>query len=87
MDALLTSAGPLLTSVGLILGGILLVALLGIIGLRFYTLSSKERAFVRTGAGSQKVVLNGGAFVVPGIHEIVIVNMKTLRLEVDKSGR
>ena len=87
MDALLTSAGPLLTSVGLILGGILLVALLGIIGLRFYTLSSKERAFVRTGAGSQKVVLNGGAFVIPGIHEIVIVNMKTLRLEVDKSGR
>jgi len=87
MDALLSSAGPLLTSAGLILGGILLLALLGIIGLKFYTLSSKERAFVRTGAGSQKVVLNGGAFVVPGIHEIVIVNMKTLRLEVDKSGR
>ena len=65
----------LLTSAGLILGGVLLIALLGIIGLKFYTLSSKERAFVRTGAGSQKVVLNGGAFVIPGIHEIVIVNM------------
>ncbi|MEO6363780.1 MAG: flotillin domain-containing protein [Caldimonas sp.] len=78
---------PLLTSAGFILGGIVLVAVLGLIGLRFYTLSSKERAFARTGAGSQKVVLNGGAFVIPGIHEIVIVNMKTLRLEVDKSGK
>ncbi len=77
----------LLTSAGFILGGIILVAVLGGIGLRFYTLSSKERAFARTGAGSQKVVLNGGAFVIPGIHEIVIVNMKTLRLEVDKSGK
>ncbi len=54
----------LLTSAGFILGGIVVIAVLGGIGLRFYTLSSKERAFARTGAGSQKVVLNGGAFVI-----------------------
>jgi uncharacterized membrane protein YqiK len=77
----------ILASAGFILGAFVLIAVLGAIGLRFYTLSSKERAFARTGAGSQKVVLNGGAFVIPGIHEIVIVNMKTLRLEVDKSGK
>lgn len=87
MDNFLPSFGALLTSAGVILGIILFIAVLGFIGLKFYTLASKEKAFVRTGAGSQKVVLNGGAFVIPGIHEIVDVNMKTLRLEVDKQGR
>jgi uncharacterized membrane protein YqiK len=49
-----------------------------------YLRSSKERAFVRTGLGGQKVVLNGGAFVLPIIHEVIPVNMNTLRLEVTR---
>ena len=49
-----------------------------------YLRSSKERAFVRTGLGGQKVVMNGGAFVVPIAHEVVPVNMNTLRLEVSR---
>src|SRR5262245_47009418 len=48
--------------------------------------SSKEVAFVRTGMGGQKVVMNGGAFVLPIVHEVIPVNMNTLRLEV-KRGR
>ena len=51
-----------------------------------YRRSSKEVAFVRTGLGGQKVVMNGGAFVLPIIHEVIPVNMNTLRLEV-KRGR
>jgi uncharacterized membrane protein YqiK len=47
-----------------------------------YLRSSKERAFVRTGLGGQKVVMNGGALVLPIIHEVIPVNMNTLRLEV-----
>jgi uncharacterized membrane protein YqiK len=47
-----------------------------------YLRSSKERAFVRTGLGGQKVVLDGGAFVLPIVHEVIPVNMNTLRLEV-----
>ena len=47
-----------------------------------YLRSSKERAFVRTGLGGQKVVLNGGAFVLPIVHDVIPVNMNTLRLEV-----
>ena len=42
----------------------------------------KERAFVRTGLGGQKVVLDGGAFVLPIVHDVIPVNMNTLRLEV-----
>jgi len=47
-----------------------------------YLRSSKERAFVRTGLWGEKVVLNGGAFVLPIVHDVIPVNMNTLRLEV-----
>ena len=49
-----------------------------------YLRSSKERAFVRTGLGGQKVVLDGGAFVLPIVHDVIPVNMNTLRLEVTR---
>ena len=49
-----------------------------------YLRSSKERAFVRTGLGGQKVVLDGGAFVLPIVHGVIPVNMNTLRLEVSR---
>jgi uncharacterized membrane protein YqiK len=49
-----------------------------------YLRSSKERAFVRTGLGGQKVVMNGGALVLPIVHDVVPVNMNTLRLEVSR---
>ncbi len=49
-----------------------------------YLRSSKERAFVRTGMGGQKVVLDGGAFVLPIVHDVIPVNMNTLRLEVSR---
>ena len=51
-----------------------------------YRRSSKEIAFVRTGFGGQRVVMNGGALVLPIIHEVIPVNMNTLRLEV-RRGR
>ncbi|MFO1353054.1 MAG: flotillin domain-containing protein [Gammaproteobacteria bacterium] len=50
-----------------------------------YRRSSKEVAFVRTGFGGQRVVLNGGAFVLPIIHDITPVNMSTLKLEVRRA--
>src|SRR6478752_2928122 len=49
-----------------------------------YRRSSKEVSFVRTGLGGQKVVVNGGAFVLPIIHDVIPVNMNTLRLEVSR---
>ena len=49
-----------------------------------YLRSSKERAFVRTGLGGQKVVLDGGAFVLPIVHDVIPVNMNTLRIEVSR---
>jgi uncharacterized membrane protein YqiK len=66
-----------------------LVALLaiGIIFSRLYKRSTKEIAFVRTGLGGQKVIMDGGAIVLPVFHERVLVNMNTLKLEVQRRER
>jgi uncharacterized membrane protein YqiK len=73
----------------LILAGIGFVALLviGTIFSRLYRRSSKERSFVRTGLGGQKIVMDGGAIVLPVFHEIILVNMNTLKLEVMRFGK
>lgn len=62
----------------------ILVALfaLGLVFARLYHRASKEIAFVRTGMGGEKVVRDGGALVLPVLHETIPVNMNTLKLEV-----
>ncbi|WP_435419336.1 flotillin family protein [Parerythrobacter aurantius] len=49
---------------------------------KLYRRASKEIAFVRTGVGGEKVVMNGGALVLPVFHETMPVNMNTLVLAV-----
>ena len=53
---------------------------------RFYKKATREVALVRTGAGGQKVVLDGGCFALPILHKVSEVNMKTTRLEIARSG-
>lgn len=71
-----------------VVAAVVLVGLLtiGMIFARLYRRSSKELAFVRTGLGGQKVVMDGGAIVLPIFHECVSINMNTLKLEVSRSG-
>ena len=66
---------------------IIIIALftIGLIFARLYKRASKEISFVRTGFGGQKVIMNGGALVFPVLHEIIPVNMNTLRLPVNRS--
>ncbi|MCP4873989.1 MAG: flotillin family protein [Gammaproteobacteria bacterium] len=68
--------------------GTILIALivLGLIFARLYKRASKEVSFVRTGMGGQKVIMNGGALVFPVLHEVIPVNMNTLRLEVRRAN-
>jgi uncharacterized membrane protein YqiK len=47
-----------------------------------YRRSSKDVSFVRTGLGGEKVVMGGGALVLPIVHDVTEVSMNTLRLEV-----
>src|SRR5688572_7099469 len=72
----------------LIMAAIIVVALfvIGMIVARLYHRASKEVSFVRTGFSGQKVIMNGGALVLPVLHETIPVNMNTLRLEVRRSN-
>ncbi|MEM9740487.1 MAG: flotillin domain-containing protein [Pseudomonadota bacterium] len=68
---------------GTIAGAVVLfIVIVGLVMARLFRRASKEVSFVRTGFGGQKVIMNGGALVFPILHEIIPVNMNTLRLEV-----
>ncbi len=72
----------LLIIVGAVIGFLILVGL--VLG-RLYRRSTREVSLVKTGAGGKRVIMDGGTIVVPLLHEISPVNMKTLRLEVQRS--
>ena len=71
------SAGPIMIGSGVIAAIAIFVFLI-----KLYRRASKETAFVRTGFGGEKVVMNGGALVLPVFHETMPVNMNTLVLSV-----
>ena len=72
----------------LVIAGIIVVALLGLgfVFSRLYRRTTRDTAFVRTGLGGRKVVVDGGAVLLPVFHSIAMVNLNTLRLEVKRSG-
>ena len=72
----------------LIYVGMVLLALIvfGLVITRLYKRATKEVAFVRTGLGGEKVVMNGGALVLPVLHETMPVNMNTVRLAVERNN-
>ena len=61
---------------------VVFILLVGFTIARLYRRASKEVAFVRTGVGGEKVVMNGGALVLPVFHETMPVNMNTVVLAV-----
>jgi len=71
----------------LIPAGIILAAIVGIgfVFAMLYRRAEKDRAYVRTGLGGQKVVVDGGALFLPIFHSIAWVNLRTLRLDVARS--
>ncbi|WP_412555352.1 flotillin family protein [Shimia sp. MIT1388] len=72
-----------LISIAVIAGVIVgLLIFIGLIMARLYKRATRETSLVKTGSGGRKVIMDGGTIVVPFLHEISKVNMKTLRLEV-----
>jgi uncharacterized membrane protein YqiK len=67
--------------------GVIVIIVIGIIFTMLYRRSTRDEAFVRTGLGGKKVVLDGGAVVLPIFHSIARVNLKTLRLQVERSKK
>jgi len=69
----------ILTVAGIIVGLLIFISL---IMARLYKRATRETSLVKTGSGGKKVIMDGGTIVVPFLHEIAKVNMRTLRLEV-----
>ena len=66
---------------------VLVVAVLVILFLnRYYRKASREVSVVRTGAGGQRIVLDGGCIALPFLHKVAEVNMRTTRLEIERLG-
>lgn len=70
-----------------IIAGVIVVTIvvIGIIMTSLYTRSTRDKAYVRTGLGGKKVVLDGGAIILPIFHSYSWVSLSTLRLEVKRS--
>jgi uncharacterized membrane protein YqiK len=76
-----------LINIGIWAGTIFLVVLIFVLMItRLYRRATKEVGFVRTGFGGEKVVMNGGALVLPVLHETMPVNMNTVRLAVERKN-
>lgn len=63
--------------------GILVLALMGgFLFSAFYKRAQKDTSYVRTGFGGEKVIMGGGAFVLPVLHEALPINMQTMKIEI-----
>lgn len=69
--------------IALVIAMLLVVALFA----AFYQRSAKDRAYVRTGFGGEHIMINNGGFVFPILHDIVPVNMQTLRVEISRDNK
>ena len=53
---------------------------------RFYRKGSRAVALVRTGLGGKRIVVDGGCLVLPFLHQVSEMNMRTVQIEVARTG-
>ncbi len=70
-----------------LLGIIVMIAGVAVVLLSFYRRTSADIAFVRTGQGGSHVVLDGGIRVIPFLHNLLEVNLRTMKLGVNPRGQ
>ncbi len=70
---------------GIILAVIIVAILVAFLN-RFYRKSSRDAALIRTGFGGQSIILSGGCLALPFLHKVDEINMRTMRIEVSRTG-
>lgn len=65
---------------------VLFLLITGLTLARLYRRATREVSLVRTGSGGRRVIIDGGALVIPLLHELTRINMQTMRLEVRRQG-
>ncbi len=71
-----------ITIVLLVVAAILIILFMS----HYYRKATREISVVRTGQGGQKVVLDGGCLALPFLHKVAEVNMRTSKLEIERTG-
>ncbi|EGM70798.1 flotillin family protein [Shewanella sp. HN-41] len=84
LNEVTSSSNFVLLIAGMVVVGLIVI---GLIFAKLYKRATKEMAFVRTGFGGEKIIKDGGAIVLPVLHETIAVNMNTLRIEVEKTQK
>lgn len=69
-----------LVGIALVIAGLIMTVM------SFYRRASADQAFVRTGLGGSKVVLDAGTYVIPFFHRVLEINLKTMKLGVNPRG-
>lgn len=79
---------PAMTKIILVGFGVLLLVVGSVIVTitKLYLRSSSNQSFVRTGMGGPKAVIDGGAIVVPLVHQVTPVSLETMRLDVERKS-
>ena len=76
-----------LVLIGIIVASVIAVVMITAITVtKLYKRTKKGFAFVKTGFGGEKVVIDGGAIILPILHEVVWVSMKTRRITVSRTN-
>ena len=70
----------------LVVIAIIILIVSSVIANRYYKKATREVALIRTGAGGQKIALEGGFLALPIRHKVSEINMKTTKLQIERLG-
>lgn len=83
-DVVATSSKWLISVFGIVL---LVIGVILFILTKLYVKTPANEAFIRTGMGGQKVIIDGGAIFISLFHEIKKVSLETMKLIVGRIGK
>jgi len=86
MGAMGNSGSIVFIGISVAVGLIVLISFLSMIS-RCYRRCGADEALVRTGSGGNKVVIGGGVLVFPVIHQLLRVSLRSVKLNVERSGK
>lgn len=78
---------PFILGAGAVGALFLFLVVVGLMVKRFYERASADEALVRTGMGGTNVIIGGGMIVLPGLHQLMRVSLRTITLTVERMGR
>lgn len=50
---------------------------------RMYRKTKADEALVRTGVGGPRVIVGGGALILPGLHEVMSISLRTMTISIE----